>query len=133
MKLTPTLTFNGNCEEAFRFYAELLHATRTAFFPYANFPQYSHLPANWQPKILHANFTFSGITIAGGDALPGTYTAPQGISLRLDLTDPAEAERLYLALSPNAQIKFPLQPTFWASHFAVLTDQYGTPWEINCR
>jgi len=26
----------------------------------------------------------------------------------------------------------PLQKTFWASRFGMLTDRFGIPWMINC-
>jgi PhnB protein len=26
----------------------------------------------------------------------------------------------------------PLEKTFWADAYAVLTDRFGAPWEINC-
>jgi PhnB protein len=27
----------------------------------------------------------------------------------------------------------PIQETFWAQRFGMLTDQFGTPWMINCE
>jgi PhnB protein len=27
----------------------------------------------------------------------------------------------------------PLQETFWALRFAMLSDKFGTPWMINCE
>jgi len=27
----------------------------------------------------------------------------------------------------------PLQATFWAQRFGVLTDKFGIPWVINCE
>jgi PhnB protein len=27
----------------------------------------------------------------------------------------------------------PIQETFWAQRFGMLTDRFGTPWMINCE
>ena len=42
-------------------------------------------------------------------------------------------ERIFHALAEDARIEMPLQETFWASRFAVLVDQFGIPWTINCE
>ena len=40
--------------------------------------------------------------------------------------------RLFAALSENASITMPVQETFWALRFGMLTDQYGIHWMLNC-
>ena len=30
-------------------------------------------------------------------------------------------------------VTMPIQETFWATRFGMLTDQFGTPWMINCE
>ena len=47
--------------------------------------------------------------------------------------DVAEAERIFHALSENATVGMPLQQTFWAERWGMLTDQYGIPWMVNCE
>jgi len=46
-------------------------------------------------------------------------------------TASAEAERLFSALAENETIRMPVQETFWAHRFGVITDQFGIPWDIN--
>jgi PhnB protein len=66
------------------------------------------------------------------DSPPGNSAKMQGISVALHPKEPAEAERLFDALSDGGQVTMPLDQTFWAQKFGMLTDRFGTPWMINC-
>jgi PhnB protein len=127
------LSFNGNCDEAFRFYVERLGATQGRMFPYAGSPMAGTVPPEWGPKIMHGSITLGGVTIAGADLAPAAvFETPRGFRIFLEAEDPADAQRLYDALAENATIEMPLQETFWSLRFGVLTDQYGIPWTISC-
>jgi len=30
-------------------------------------------------------------------------------------------------------VQMPIQQTFWAARFGMLTDRFGTPWMVNCE
>jgi len=132
MRLNSHLNFNGECEAAFKFYEQCLGGKITFMMPYQGSPAASAVPADWQHKILHATLTVGDQLLQGSDAPPPHFQKPQGFSLTLALNDPAEAERLFAALSENGTVRMPLQETFWASRFAMLVDRFGTPWMINC-
>ena len=132
MRLNSHLNFNGDCEAAFKFYEKCLGGKITFMMPYQGSPAASAVPADWQHKILHATLTVGDQLLQGSDAPPPHFQKPQGFSLTLALNDPAEAERLFAALSENGTVRMPLQETFWASRFAMLVDRFGTPWMINC-
>jgi len=57
----------------------------------------------------------------------------KGITVTLGVDEPAEAERIFNALSEGATVQMPIQQTFWAARFGMLTDRFGTPWMINCE
>ena len=62
------------------------------------------------------------------------YSAASGMTAQqLNVDNIAEAERVFNALKENGTVKMPLEKTFWAIRFAMLTDQFGTPWMINCE
>src|SRR5262245_5841461 len=134
--MTPTLqiylSFNGDCEAAFRFYEKRLGATIGGIFPYANSPMAGDAPPGWETKIMHGSITLGGITIAGADPIPGQYERPQGFRVYLEADEPAETERLFNALAENGRIEMPIQETSWSLRFGVLTDQFGIPWTIGC-
>ena len=134
--MTPTpqiyLSFNGQCEAAFRFYEQRLGATSASLIPYANSAMAGDVPPGWETKIMHGSITLGGIIVAGADPPPGQYEAPKGFRIFLEADDPADTERLFHALADNATIEMPLQQTFWSLRFGVLTDQFGIPWTISC-
>jgi PhnB protein len=82
---------------------------------------------------MHARIQLGENFIMGSDSPPERFEAPAGVLINLTVTDPAEAERLYLGLSEKAQIFMPLGETFWAKKFAMLKDQFGVSWMINCE
>ena len=133
MQLNPYLTFNGQCEAAFRFYERCLGGKIEAMMPHAGTPAEGHTPPEWRNKILHARLTVNGHVLMGSDAPPDRYEAPKGITVSLQIKDPAEAERLFHALAENGTIQMPIQETFWAVRFGMFADQFGIPWMINCE
>jgi len=132
MRLNPYLTFNGQCEEAFKFYALCLGGTIQFMMTYKGTPLEKQVPPAWQHKILHVTLDVGGCLLQGADALPHRYQKPQGFSVTLNLKETAEAERVFKALAENGTVQMPLQQTFWAARFGMLVDRFGTPWMINC-
>ena len=133
MQLNPYLTFNGNCEQAFKFYEKVLGGTIEAMMPHEGTPAAEHTPAEWQKKIMHARMKVGDVRLMASDAPPGRYEPPKGISVTLNIDEPAEADRIYNALSDKGAVVMAIQETFWAKRFAMFTDQFGTPWMINCE
>ena len=133
MELNPYLTFNGRCEAAFKFYEKSLGGKIEMMFTHGQSPTADQVPPDWRDKVMHARMTVGGKVLMGSDAPPDRYEKPQGFSVSLSVTDPAEAERLFKALAENATIVMPIQQTFWATRFGMLVDQFGIPWMINCE
>jgi PhnB protein len=132
MQLNPYLLFNGQCETAFKFYEKCLGGKIEAMIPHAGTPAESSVPAEWRDKIMHASMTVDGAVLMASDAPPEHYQPPKGFSVSINLKDAAEAERIFNALAENGTVKMPLQQTFWATRFGMLTDRWGIPWMINC-
>jgi len=132
VQLNPHLTFNGQCEAAFRFYEKCLGGKIVVMMAYGDSPMAEQTPLAWRKKIIHATLALGEQRLTGGDVLPETYQKPQGFSVFLNLTAAAEAERIFNSLAQNGTLEVPLQETFWALRFGMLVDQFGTPWLINC-
>jgi PhnB protein len=135
MDLKPRigLSFDGQCEAAFRFYERCLNGKIAFMLRWGESPMANDAPAEWRSKILHATLVIGDTALTGSDALPGSYESPRGFSVLLSLRDRGEAERLFRALAENGAVRMPLQETFWAHRFGVVTDQFGIPWDINCE
>jgi PhnB protein len=133
MDVNPYLNFNGNCEEAFRFYEKHLGGKIEAVHTFAGSPMENQLPPEARNKVMHIRMTVGKTVLMGSDASGGCYQAPQGFSVSLNLNDAADADRVYEALSANGKVLMEIQQTFWAKRFAMFTDQFGVPWMINCE
>jgi PhnB protein len=133
MQINPYLTFPGNCEEAFQFYAECLGGKIEAMMTHAGTPMAEHTPKEWHGKILHARMNVGGAILMASDAPPGRYEKPQGVSVSLGIDKVAEAERVFHALAEDGSMTMPIQQTFWAARFGMLVDKFGIAWMINCE
>jgi PhnB protein len=132
MHLNPYFHFKGQCEAAFTFYERALGGKIVFMVTYEDTPMAGQIPAEWHKKICHATLMLGNTPVMGCDPPPNRFDAPAGFNITIGIKDPAEAKRIFDALSPNAEIVMPLQKTFWASSFGMLRDQYGIPWMINC-
>jgi PhnB protein len=132
MRTSLHLTFGGNCEEAFTFYAQTLDGKIGPMLRYGKSPEATKTSPEWLDKIVHGSMTIGHTTLQGADVVPEHYEKPQGFSVLLDVDDAATAERCFRALATGGAVRMPLQKTFWSPAFGVLVDRFGIPWEVNC-
>ena len=133
MQLNPYLTFNGQCEAAFKFYERCLGGKIEAMLTHEGTPAEQDVPPEWRKKILHARLTVGDQALMASDAPPERYEKPQGFSVSLNVNAPAEAERIFHALAENGKIHMPFAQTFWAIRFGMCVDRFGIPWMVNCE
>ena len=133
MQVSPYLSFNGECEAAFTFYARCLGGELGSIFRYAGTSLAHQVPADWQDKVMHGSVTVGDLVLMGGDVAPDRYEAPRGFSLSIQIASATEAERIFNALGEGGSVTMPLEKTFWAERFGMLVDRFGIPWMINCE
>ena len=134
MQLNTYLMFDGRCEEAIRFYEKALGGKIVAMMTHKGTPAEAHVPAEWRKKIMHARLIVGGEVLMGSDAPPDRYDGGmKGFSVTLSIDKPAETDRVFAALADKGNVRMPIQETFWAQRFGMVTDQFGTPWMINCE
>jgi PhnB protein len=133
MKTSTVLSFKGDCEAAFKFYEQHLGGQPRGIFRYAGSPLENSVPPEWGDKIMHGSIVVGDHLLMGSDVGAQQYEEPKGFSLSLQISDTADAERLYQALAQNGRIVMPLEKTFWASRFGSVVDRFGIPWLINCE
>ncbi len=133
MQMNPYLTFNGKCEAAFKFYEKVLGGKIAFMMRYSEAPAGTPTSAELKDKIMHARLAVGDEVLMGSDAPPQMCEPMKGMSVTLNFDKPADADRVFAALAENGSVRMPIQETFWAQRFGVLTDQFGTPWMINCE
>lgn len=118
MDLNPHLSFDGECEAAFRYYAECLGGKIEMLMTYGASPLAGQTPTEWNARILHATLDLGAYRITGGDSFPGQYRKPAGVSVMLNIDEPVEADRIFTALAKGGEVEMPIQETFWALRHA---------------
>ncbi|WP_347905366.1 VOC family protein [Pseudomonas purpurea] len=134
MKINPYLIFNGDCKEAFTFYAQCLHGTIETMLTFGETPARDHVPEDCRDRIIHVRLLVGDQVLMGSDTTPERpYNGISGCSVSLNVTRIAEAERIFTALADRGTVQMPLEATFWAVRFGMLVDRFGVPWMVNCE
>lgn len=134
MNINPYLSFNGQCESAFKFYEKCLGGRLMAMIPVSDTPMKDHMPSAAKDQIVHACLSVSDKLLMGSDHLCSEqpFEGVKGCSVSIHVDTPEEAERLFNDLREGGSVTMELQETFWAVRFGSLIDQFGVPWMINC-
>ena len=131
MQITPYLSFKGDCEEAFTFYAQCLGGQVGSLFRYAGSPMAAEVPPDWQDKVMHGSVMVGPQELMGDDVAKG-YEPSKGFTLSIQISSVADAERIFSELADGGTVVLPIAKTFWAARFGMLVDRFGIPWQINC-
>ena len=105
MQLHPYLNFNGTCEEAFKFYEQVLRGKIVMMMTHGGSPMAGQAPAGWTDKILHARLEAGDAVLLASDSPPQHFEAAKGIYVSLNLTDPADADRIFAALATGVRCR----------------------------
>jgi len=130
MQAEPYLFFEGRCEEALDFYGKALGAEVTALMRFKESPDPAMCQAGSEDKVMHAVLRIGDATIMASDGMNSGHLAFQGFALTLNMTDKAEAERAFIALSDGGQVQMPLAETFFSPLFGMVADRFGVLWMI---
>ena len=130
MNVNAYLNFNGNCEEAFRYYEKALGGKIEAMLPHEGTEAAQHVPAAWRAKIIHARMRVGDTLLMGSDSPPERYSAPKGFAVSLQVKTPAEADRAFHALSEKGTVQMPIAKTFFSERFGMLADKFGVGWMV---
>jgi PhnB protein len=133
MKINPYLNFNGNAEEAFRFY-------QTVFGGELTLQKMSTLPIADGLSETEKNLTMHvSIPIGDGQHLMASdCLESQGQILHLGNNNyialssdsRAEADRIFNALSVDGLIEMPMADMFWGDYFGSFKDKFDVYWMV---
>jgi len=126
----PYLFFNGRCEEAIDFYRKALGAEVTMLMRFKDSPDPAACAPGCGDKVMHANLRIGSSTVLASDGRCEGQPSFQGFSLSLTVSNDAEADRLFAALSDGGQVQMPLTKTFFSSRFGMAADRFGVSWMI---
>jgi PhnB protein len=124
------LIFDGECRDAMQFYAKNLGAD-LQLIPYSDAPMPA--PPTHKDRIMHARLANGKAVLMASDSGPGMPVKKgDNFSINIACDNEGEISKLFGAFSDGAQkITMPLQETFWAQRFGMLTDKFGVNWMFN--
>ena len=136
MKIVTSLSFQGQCREAFEFYAKVLGGKITFAMPYSDAPPEMQVSnpdhATW---LMHCWLEVGDQALMGADMdtawAPNVDKPKNGFDVTLHTNDKAQGQRWYDQLSEGGRAGMPFGETFWSPGFGSLVDRFGIPWMIN--
>jgi len=128
--IKPYIAFKGNCREAIEFYKDSLGGEVLFTQTYGESPMKGKGP---DEKIMHCSIKIGDSVIMACDNVfeENPTIVGNNISLALGAKDVSQAETLFEKMSDGANVVMPLQETFWALRFGMLTDKFGINWMFN--
>lgn len=133
MKVTPYVSFNGNCEEAVLFYRSVLGG-EAHFMRFSELPSTEGMPISdaWRSKVMHGSLSLpGGAMIFFGDSWEESpVSIGSNSTVHLNVDSEEEVARIVAALSEGGEITMPAERTFWGSAYGGLVDRYGVHWGV---
>lgn len=133
--LIPYFVFNGNCEEAVKFYEKVLGGQAQILRmgdapPNPNF----QVPEHAKHLVLHAELRKDGHVIRFSDNCNGgPFSTGNNISFSLEFDTAEETKAMFDALSEGGQVEMEPQKTFFSPLYCKFTDKFGMAWQLNVR
>ena len=131
MQLTPYIIFNGNCEQALKFYEKTLGGQIGQINRYSDMPPGSNTMGMGADKIMHTHFIVKGNILFMASDGPSDSRDSGMVHLSLNFNDPGSMQSVFAEMSDGGNVTMPLQDTFWGASFGMLQDQFGIRWMFN--
>ena len=127
----PYIAFKGNCEEAINFYKDRMNGEIIFMQRYGESPMKGKGPDD---KIMLCSLKIGDSKIMACDNVfeENPTTIGNNISLAIGSDNVADAEAMFERMSDGGTVCMPMQQTFWAERFGMLTDKFGINWMFNC-
>lgn len=135
MKIVTSLSFSGQCREAFEFYRSVLGGEIRAF-PFGDGPPGMPIDAKYRDWLMHGWLELpDGQAIMGADMppefAPNIDKPKNGFDVTYHSEDIAECRRVFEALSAGGKVGMAFAETFWSPGYGNFVDRFGIPWMIN--
>lgn len=132
MNVQPYLSFEGRCQEALDFYKTAIGAQIEVVMLFKDAPPevQPQIQEQAKNKVMHSSFKVGETQIMatdGGCSGGGSFS---GVSLTLNVSSNAEAEKMFAALGQGGKVTMPMSETFFAHRFGTVADKFGVNWMV---
>ena len=130
--IQPYLNFNGDCEEAMKFYQSVLGGkldiSRFKDFASPDMP----MPKEAENKVMHATLVSDKMTFMASDGAPDSKVVfGDSVHMSVAGSDEAQLTKVFEGLSAGGKIVMPLAKQVWGDKFGMFTDKFGIHWMVN--
>ncbi|MDR2543491.1 MAG: VOC family protein [Treponema sp.] len=133
MKISPYISFNGNCEEVVAFYEKVFNV-KAEIVRYKDAPKDGEyqVQEGTENLVMHSQFNIGSETIMLCD-MPLEHPVNNGnsIAIMAEFDNIDSAKTAFEALKVGGVVSMDLQETFWSKCFGSLTDKFGIIWNIS--
>ncbi|MBS1597009.1 MAG: VOC family protein [Bacteroidetes bacterium] len=133
--VNPYLNFNGNTEDAFKFYKSVFGGEFLGLQRFKDTPHGDQMSAADKEKIMHIALPLgNGNVLMATDILESMgqkLNVGNNFSLTINPQSEAEAEKYFNSLSVGGTVVMPLEKAFWGAYFGMVTDRFGIQWMVN--
>lgn len=133
MTANTYLRFNGNCEEAMTYYADVLGGKLTEKMRFNEAPEADlQFPEEAMNLIMHASLSVSDVKIMASDSVGQPFSQGNNFSISLSTNDEDEAYTIFSGLSEGGEVQMPFGEAFWGGKFGMCVDKFGVSWMLSC-
>ncbi len=126
-KATPFLMFEGNAEEAMKYYTSLIEGSEIT-----SISRYGANGPGKEGSVIQATFSLKGQEFMCIDSnIQHEFTFTPSFSIFLTCSSEAEIDHLFEKLSEDGSVLMPLGDYSFSKKFAWTVDKFGVSWQLN--
>jgi PhnB protein len=132
--INPYLNFQGNTEDAFKFYKSVFGGEFAMIIRFKDMPENDRIPEEDKDKIMHIALPIGGNVLMGTDALESVghkLTVGNNYSISVSAQSFEEGQNMFSALSDGGKVEVPYSKQSWGDTFGMLTDKFGAQWMVS--
>lgn len=134
MSVNVYMIFNGNCQEAVEYYAEVFGTGMPEISRYGDMPPEPgwELPEGAKNLVMHTSLDIHGSAVMFSDTMPDSQV-PFGKNINVTIVsdDLEKMTEEFNRLGKDGKIQMEMQKTFWSSGYGMLEDKFGIPWQFS--
>ncbi|HSZ33770.1 MAG TPA: VOC family protein [Puia sp.] len=135
-QINPYLHYNGNAEEAFKFYKSVFGGEFERVVRFKDISSPEHPIAEKEAnKIMHISLPIAKGNFLMGSDVPeilGTINENENrFKISVSAESREEADKLFNGLSKGGAVEMPIGDSPWGSYFGMFRDKYGIEWMVD--
>lgn len=134
MLVKPSITFNGQAEEAILFYQKVFGGEIDNLFRFGESPKntpYANVTDAEKNRVMNARLTFGGNQFNVADCLPFEEISIGGnIKLDIVFSQSENIEEVFDLLSEGGKVVMPLTKLYYTPACGEIIDKFGVRWEL---